>query len=147
MASMSDVHHRMLENMYRSAPVTAVYDASLRVGPGTAEVVIPVKQAFFHAAGALHGSVYFKLLDDACFFAVSSLVEDVFVLTVSFTTYFTRSVAEGRLAAVGRAVHAGKNLFLGEATLTRADGEIVARGSGSFMRSQISLTPDIGYRP
>jgi uncharacterized protein (TIGR00369 family) len=143
---MSDVHYRKLENMYMGAPVNALYEPSIRIGPGNAEVGIPVKPAFFHAAGALHGSVYFKLLDDACFFAVSSLVEDVFVLTVSFTTYFTRPVSEGRLTSVGHAVHAGKNLFLGEAVVTGADGATVARGSGSFLRSKIPLTPDIGYR-
>jgi acyl-coenzyme A thioesterase PaaI-like protein len=34
-----------------------------------------------HSIHAVHGSVYFKALDDAAFFAVNSLVEDVFVLT------------------------------------------------------------------
>jgi uncharacterized protein (TIGR00369 family) len=145
---MSDVHHRKLENMYLGAPVNALYEPVIRVAPGKAEVEIPVKPEFFHAAGALHGSVYFKLLDDACFFAVSSLVEDVFVLTVSFTTYFTRPVSDGRLTAVGHAVHSGKNLFLAEAIVTGVNGAvgIVARGSGSFLRSKIPLTPDIGYR-
>jgi uncharacterized protein (TIGR00369 family) len=143
---MSDAHYRRLESMYRGAPINALYEPTLRIGPGKAEVEIPVKPAFFHPAGALHGSVYFKLLDDACFFAVSSLVEDVFVLTVSFTTYFTRPVSEGRLTAVGHAVHSGQNLFLGEAVVTRADGAVVARGSGSFLRSKVPLTPDIGYR-
>ena len=146
--AMNDAHehHRKLETMYRGAPINALYEPTIRVGPGKAEMEIPVKPEFFHAARALHGSVYFKLLDDACFFAVSSLVEDVFVLTVSFTTYITRPVTEGRLTAVGHAVHSGKNLFLAEATVAGLEGAIVARGSGSFLRSKIPLTPDIGYR-
>jgi uncharacterized protein (TIGR00369 family) len=143
---MSDVHHRKLENMYREAPINVLYEPTIRIGEGTAEIEIPVKPAFFHSARALHGSVYFKLLDDACFFAVSSLVEDVFVLTVSFTTYITRPVADGRLLAAGRAVHAGKSLLLGEATVSSPDGTVVARGSGSFLRSQTALSPEIGYR-
>lgn len=39
-------------------------------GDGEAEVSIEVGRELFHASGAVHGSVYFKLLDDAAFFAV-----------------------------------------------------------------------------
>jgi uncharacterized protein (TIGR00369 family) len=143
---MNDAHHRKLEAMYRSAPINELYEPTIRVGEGTAEIAMPVKRSFFHAAAALHGSVYFKLLDDACFFAVSSLVDDVFVLTVSFTTYITRPVVDGTLTGAGHAVHTGMSLFLAEATVTDAAGVVVARGNGSFMRSKIALTPDIGYR-
>ena len=47
-----------------------------------------------HTAGSLHGSAYFKLLDDSAFFAAQALEcgrsEDaMFLLTTSFTTYIT----------------------------------------------------------
>ena len=35
----------------------------------------------FHAAGAGHGTIYFKMLDDAAFYAANSMVEEQFVLT------------------------------------------------------------------
>jgi acyl-coenzyme A thioesterase PaaI-like protein len=41
------------------------------------------------------GSVYFKMLDDAAFFAVNSIVEDVFVYTVSLNVQLLRPVASG----------------------------------------------------
>ena len=75
------------------------------VDEGYAEVVIPVRQDFFHAAGAAHGAVYFKALDDAAFFAVNSLVNDVFVLTVSFNIYLTRPISQGEMKAVGQVIH------------------------------------------
>jgi acyl-coenzyme A thioesterase PaaI-like protein len=59
---------------------------------GEAVITLPVRSDLFHAAGALHGALYFLALDNAAFFAVNSLVEDVFVLTTSFTTYLTRPV-------------------------------------------------------
>src|SRR6266508_41950 len=98
---MNPEHYRKLENMYRGAPVNRLYAPTIRVTEATAEIEIAVSETFFHAARALHGSVYFKMLDDACFFAVSSLVEDVFVLTTSFTTYMTRPVSAGRLVSRG----------------------------------------------
>jgi acyl-coenzyme A thioesterase PaaI-like protein len=72
---MNAAHFRKLENMYLGAPISRLYQPTIRISEGLAEIAIPVAPAFFHAAGALHGSVYFKVLDDACFFAVASLVE------------------------------------------------------------------------
>jgi acyl-coenzyme A thioesterase PaaI-like protein len=85
------------------------------------------------------------MLDDACFFAVNSLVEDVFVLTTSFTTYFMRPVSEGVLVARGRVVHAGKSVLLAEAHLEGSDGKEVGRGNGAFMKSRILLSSLAGY--
>ena len=93
----------------------------------------------------MHGSVYFKMLDDACFFAVASLVEDVFVLTTSFTTYFTRPIASGRVTSRGKVVHAGKTVFLAEAEVFGEDGKSIGRGNGAFMKSTTPLGPALGY--
>jgi uncharacterized protein (TIGR00369 family) len=142
---MNAVHFRKLENMYLGAPINRLYQPTIQIGEGTAEITIPVDAKWFHSAGALHGSVYFKMLDDACFFAVSSLVEDVFVLTTSFTTYLTRPVTAGTLTARGRVVHAGKGLLLAEAVMTGADGKDAGRGNGAFAKSRIALSPELGY--
>ena len=72
--------------MYAFAPTNKYYMPTIGGEEGHAEVVIAVRHDFLHAAGAVHGSVYFKALDDAAFFAVNSLVDDVFVLT-SPSTY------------------------------------------------------------
>lgn len=131
--------------MYGAAPVNQLYEPRLTISEGTAELVMPVKPEFFHAAGATHGSVYFKALDDAAFFAVNSLVEDVFVLTVSFNTYLLRPISRGEMRATGQVVHQTKNTFLAEAVLLDSEGRQIARGSGSFVRSQVALTAEIGY--
>ncbi len=131
--------------MYASAPINAYFAPRLTVGEGRAEVSIPVRPEFFHAAHAVHGSVYFKALDDAAFFAVNSLVNDVFVLTVTYNVYLTRPVTSGVMTAVGQVVSRSKNLFVAEAELTDDQGRALGRGSGSFMRSAIPLSPAVGY--
>ena len=131
--------------MYAAAPVNLYFAPSMQVGEGQADVTIKVRPDFFHAAKAVHGLVYFKLLDDAAFFAVSSLVRDVFVLTVSFNIYMTRPVSAGELQASGRVVHRSRRLFLAESELVNGEGQEVARGSGVFMRSTIALSPELGY--
>ena len=109
------------------------------------DLSIAVRPDFFHAAHAVHGSVYFKVLDDAAFFAVNSLVTDVFVLTVTYNVYLTRPVTAGVLTATGHVVNRSRNLFIAEAELVDDRGRSVGRGSGSFMRSAIPLSPEVGY--
>ena len=142
----SDEHYRRLERMYAGAPINEYYRPVLTVSEGAAEVVIPVRPDFFHAAHAVHGSVYFKALDDAAFFACNSLVPDVFVLTVTYNVYLTRPISEGTLRARGRVVHHSRQLFVAEAELVDDRGRQIGRGSGSFMKSAIALNESVGYR-
>jgi len=83
--------------------------------------------------------VYFKALDDATFFATNSIVEDVFVLTVSFNLYFTRPVSDGEVIARAQVVSRSKRLYLSEGILEDARGRVIARGSGAFMPSTSAL--------
>jgi len=131
--------------MYASAPTNKYHGPTMRVSEGRAEVTIPVRRDFFHAAGAAHGYLYFKALDDAAFFAVNSLLDDVFALTVSFNLYLTRPISEGEMRATGRVVHRSHRLFIAEAEVVDSDGREIARGSGTFMPSTIPLSPDVGY--
>jgi len=140
-----DEHHRKLERLYAAAPVSRWYGATIAIHDGHAEVRIAVRPEFHHAANAVHGSVYFRALDDAAFFAANSRVRDVFVLTVSYTVHFARPVASGELRAVGRLVHGSGRLFLAEAELLDGEGQLLGRGSGVFTRSSIPLDPAIGY--
>lgn len=132
--------------MYLAAPANEYFRPEIRIGEGTAEVRITVRTDFFHAAGAVHGSVYFKLLDDATFFAASSLVEDVFVLTASFNLYFLRPVSSGVMTTHGKVVSRSSRLLIGEGIVTDDDGREVARGTGTFMPSKIKLDDRLGYR-
>jgi uncharacterized protein (TIGR00369 family) len=142
---MESEHFRKLERLYATAPINAFFAPRLTVGEGRAKVSMAVRPDFFHAAHAVHGSVYFKALDDAAFFAVNSLVTDVFVLTVTYNVYLTRPVTAGTMTATGRVVSRSRNLFVAEAEIVDDRGRSVGRGSGSFMRSAIPLSPDVGY--
>jgi uncharacterized protein (TIGR00369 family) len=139
-------HFRKLERLYDRAPINAFYAPTLRVSHGAAELSLEILPKMYHAADAVHGSVYFKALDDAAFFAANSLVEEAFVLTVSFTVYMLRPVRRGRVTARGRVTHRTGRLFFAESTLEDEEAHPLARGSGTFMRSKILLTPEIGYR-
>jgi acyl-coenzyme A thioesterase PaaI-like protein len=72
-------------------------------------------------------------------------VEDVFVLTVSLTSYLRRPIVDGEMKAVGRVVHHSSRLVIADAEVFDGEGRQLARGTGTFMRSKIALSPEIGY--
>lgn len=139
-------HYRALEEMYKSAPINDIFPPEVTISEGEAEISIAVKPDYFHAAGAMHGSVYFKLLDDSAFFAAASMEEEVFVLTTSFTTYLTRPVSDGRVRAVGKVVNANKSQFIAESILYDSEDREIARGNGIFVRSKNKLTDIASYK-
>lgn len=140
-----DQHFRKLERMYLSAPVNQMFAPRIIVSKGATEVVFPVNPQHFHAAYALHGAIYFKAMDDAAFFAVNSLVHDVFVLTVSFNIHFMRPVSDGEIFARATAYFTSRQLYAAEVNLLNSAGKEIARGSGMFAKSKIQLSADVGY--
>lgn len=138
-------HHRALERMYARAPINAFYGPDIEVGHETARIEVPVRADFFHPAGAVHGSVTWKTLDDAAFFAAASIVEDVFVLTTSFTSYLTRPVSEGTIRSEGRVVNQNRSQIIAEAVAYDGEGREIARGNGVFVRSRVPLAEITAY--
>ncbi len=140
-------HYRKLEKMYLNANVNKkLFDSTTAsISSGKASISLEITDKYFHALGAIHGSVYFKLLDDAAFFAVSSIVKDYFVLTTSFNINIIKPVSNGKLTAHGKVRFSSSNLFTAESTLLNENGKEVAFGVGNFSKSKIALTEKIGY--
>lgn len=144
--SGAELHWRALEGLYSSAPVNALFDSTLEVtGEGTARITFEVTESVYHAAGAAHGTIYFKMLDDAAFYAANTLVTDRFLLTTSFNLHFTKPVREGKVVAEGRWISGRRRVFVAESKLVDAEGEEIGRGTGTFMKSRIPLSSLPGY--
>lgn len=139
-------HYRALEAMYQRAPVNDYYKPVMTVSDAEAEISIELQPSMQHSAGGVHGSVYFKMLDDAAFFAANSLEEEVFVLTTSFTTYITRPVASGKMIAKGKVVNKNRSQWIVEAVVYDEEGRELGRGNGIFVRSKVLLAETIGYK-
>ena len=133
--------------MYLNANInTKIFNATTaKISKAKAEIGLTISEKYFHALGAIHGSVYFKLLDDAAYFAVSSIVEDFFVLTTSFNLNMVKPVSKGKLTAIGKVRFKSKSLYTAESTLYNDKGEEIAFGTGNFSKSKVPLSKDIGY--
>ena len=141
------IHYRALEALYASAPVNALFESRLEiVGEGLSRIRFRVDERFHHAAAAAHGTIYFKMLDDAAFYAANSLVTDRFLLTTAFNLHFTKPIRSGEVVAEGRWISGRRRVFIAEAHLVDAEGDEIGRGTGTFMRSHIALSGLAGYR-
>ena len=139
-------HYSALQKLYHSANIQSTISGSeITVSHSRAEITLPIAPAYFHGANAMHGALYFKLLDDAAYFAVASVVRDVFIVTSSFQLNLVRPVTGGTVKAVGTLRSQGKNLYIAEATLYNDRGKEVAFGTGQFMRTTQPLSSLQGY--
>lgn len=143
-ASGSD-HFEGLAGVFHASPTNDDGRTSIAITEGRAELQRDASADLHHAAGAVHGSHIFKLLDDAAFFAANSVVADRFVLTTSFTVQFMSPVSGGTLTATGELVRAGRRVLFARSEVRREDGRLLATGTGTFLRSEVPLTPEIGY--
>ncbi len=142
----AESHYRALEHLYTSAPINSAFASKLEIlAEGQSRLTFAVTPSVFHAAGAAHGTIYFKMLDDAAFYAANTLATDRFLLTTSFNLHFTKPVKEGEVIAEGRWVSGRRRVFVAESRLVDAEGDEIGRGTGTFMRSRIPLSSLPGY--
>ncbi|TDR22531.1 PaaI family thioesterase [Marinicella litoralis] len=142
---MNTNHFSNLQQMYLSAPFNQLFQPTIIVSQGSSEISIELKSDYHHAAQAVHGSVYFKLLDDAAYFAANSLEPEYFMLTTSFTTYLTRPVSKGQMRAVGKVVNQNRSQMIAESVVFNSAGKEIGRGNGIFVRSKNLLSDVQGY--
>ena len=146
--SGAEAHFRALESLYASAPINQLFRSRLEIPEeGVARIMFDIDPQHHHAAGAAHGTGYFKMLDDAAFYAANSLVTDRFLLTTAFNLLFTRPIVAGPVVAEGRCISGTRRVLVADARLIGPDGEEAARGTGTFMRSRIPLSSLKGYAP
>lgn len=145
--SGAKAHLGALESLYDSAPINRLFESRLEfVKAGESRIHFTVTKSAFHAAGAAHGTLYFKMLDDAAFYAANSLVSDRFLLTTAFNLHFTKAMREGPMIAEGKWISGKRRVFVADARIVDSDGEECARGTGTFLRSHIGLSGLDGYR-
>jgi len=139
-------HYRPLERMYLAAPINDFFKPTITVADSEATIEIQISEKLYHSANGVHGSVYFKLLDDAAFFAANSNEREMFVLTATFTTNLTRPVSSGIIRAIGRIVDKSGSKFMTESIIYKSDGEEIGNGNGVFVRGKTPLVQARGYK-
>jgi acyl-coenzyme A thioesterase PaaI-like protein len=131
--------------MYLAGSINEFYRPRIVVAHRRAEIEIDVTEALFHAGHAVHGSVYFKMLDDAAWFAVNSVLEDCFVLTKTFTVELLRPIRAGTIRSEGKIVSGEDREFVATSVAFDGEGREVGRGQGVFVKGRGRLADAAGY--
>lgn len=142
---MTPAHAQCLVHLFEEAPIQQVYQQSkLTLESGKSELRYTIDPAFLHGGYALHGSVYFKMLDDAAYFAASTMSPEFFLLTARFETRLLRPISSGTLIARGTCI-TGTNPPEAQARLFDEHGQLVATGKGHFAFSTTKWDMLTGY--
>lgn len=140
-------HFDRLLKMYRVAPIHQFYEGiTLDLKPKQATITLEIDQRYFHAAMSAHGSVYFKLLDDAAYFACQSEVKDFFIVTTSFTVNLLRPISEGKVIAIGEMEFESRQMLTASSKLFDEKGRLAGTGTGQFLKSALPITAVDGYK-
>jgi len=133
-------HFQRLEQMYSAAPIHEFYEGiTLKVSEASTEISLNIDRRYHHAGNFVHGSVYFKMLDDAGYFACQSVVTDLFLVTSSFNVHLLRPIFTGVIVAKGKVEHQSQNLYTASAQLFDETGKLLGSGQGQFLKSKMRL--------
>jgi len=125
------------ESAYLNGPGKGMRGVGIRLGEGEADIVLPRAKADLDEDGSVLDAVSFRLMSDSAVQAVSTLFDDVTVLTSKFSFTLTHTEPSGNLLVRGRYVGQAGNQYLADAMLTDAAGKELGRGEGVFFeRSQ-----------
>jgi len=150
MSGANGAHFQLLTNIYAAAPISGLINVHKiefdEKGDTTLSGFVPDKK-HCHTMGALHGSCYFKLLDDAAFFAAQARETKCFVLTVSFNIILMKPILPGtELTCKGNVTSNSKSVIVADSQLYTTDGTLVASGTGTFMKQPKLTIDDIKKR-
>lgn len=139
-------HYSKLVHMFLSAPVHRHFGQfDISIGEISVTIALRASEDLFHAGGSVHGAFSFMMLDDAAFFAAQAHVSDFLLLTSEFRVRFLRPFGAGTITATGTCTEAGKKFLYARSELKDAGGELLASGSGSFVRGPGLLRETSGY--
>ncbi|MDD3853788.1 MAG: PaaI family thioesterase [Syntrophomonadaceae bacterium] len=128
-------YYRKLEEIYKGAPYNndLFENTSITISEGQAVLSTLVLPRYCHSGGSMHGSAYFRMLDDAAYFAVQSLLTDQSVYTTSFQINLLRPVREGIIRSEGEVIFRSRKLYIAQSHLYDQHEKLVAFGTGHFM--------------
>ena len=142
---MNKKHFQKIVKGYTSAPINDLFKPTMKLELGKCEIEIEILKKFHHSANSLHGSIYFKMLDDAAWGAANSYIEDVFLFTYNFNIFLTKPVSKGKIKSVGNVINKSDKKIEAKAILYDYSGDEIGRGSGIFMKSKYLLKDAIGF--
>ena len=105
------------------------------VGPGTATLLLPVREEIMRNDGIVHGGAVASVIDSAFAFAIIPLLADnERTVTIDLTIHYLRPLSSGVSKTVARVVRAGRRVITVSAELFDENGKVAATALSTYLR-------------
>ena len=135
-AELTGEQRRRIEHARAAVPFLQLLGIEVEsVAPGTATLVVHVREELMRNDGIVHGGVIASLIDSAFAFAIIPLLDEgERTVTVDMTIHYLRPVSNGAAKAVARVVRAGRRVITVSAELFDANEKLAATALSTYLR-------------
>lgn len=142
---MEKDHFTKLKNLYYAAPINDQLKPKISIIEKSAIIEQIIDQSHCHAGGFAHGSVIFKLLDDAAYFAAATSQPTFFLVTASYEIKFKNPAPIGRYKAIGELTDSSGRILKARSKVVDDKDQVIAKGTGLFIPTKQPLSDLAGY--
>ena len=124
---------------YLDHPMHKDLRLNLTYKKGVAKLVLDVMPQNLNLVGILHGSFFFKLMDDACFFSIMTINNVLFVATSNFSVTYFRPVLKGKITATASVIESSDFKYFCQCIIVNEFDDKIASGSGTFIKPKKTI--------
>jgi uncharacterized protein (TIGR00369 family) len=133
---LTDEQRRRVEAAHDGVPFLRHLGVEVEsVGPGTATLLLPVREEIMRNDGIVHGGAIASVIDSAFAFAIIPLLADnERTVTIDLTIHYLRPLSSGVSKTVARVVRAGRRVVTVSAELFDENGKLAATALSTYLR-------------
>lgn len=133
---LTDEQRRRVEQMRESVPFLKHLGVEVEsVGPGTATLLLPLREEIMRNDGIAHGGAAASVIDSAFAFAIIPLLaENERTVTIDLTIHYLRPLSGGTSRTIARVVRAGRRVITVSAELFDENGKLAATALSTYLR-------------
>jgi len=136
---LTDEQRRRVEAAREAVPFLKLLGVEVEsVGPGTATLLLPVRDEILRNDGIVHGGAIASVIDSAFAFAIIPLLdENERTTTVDLTIHYLRPLSAGVAKTTARIVRLGRRVITVSAELFDENGKLAATALSTYLRMTI----------
>ena len=133
---LTDEQRRRVERMREAVPFLKLLGIEVEsVGPGTATLLLPVREELTRNDGIIHGGAVASVIDSAFAFAIIPVLgENERTVTVDLTIHYLRPLSGGTSRTIARVVRAGRRVITVSAELFDENEKLAATALSTYLR-------------
>jgi uncharacterized protein (TIGR00369 family) len=133
---LNDEQRRRVEAMREAVPFLKLLGIQVEsVGPGTATLLLPIREELKRNDGIIHGGAIASVIDSAFAFAIIPLLgENERTVTVDLTLHYLRPLSGGVAKASARVVRAGRRVITVSGDVFDENEKLAATSVSTYLR-------------